>query len=110
RGRRRSRRGSAKDKPYGLVSTLGSWWSRGKSEEERERFVPMPLATRHSLLAPRLPSRRPFDAGEECVQRRAVVHATAGEHGGDAAGVVDVDERIAIEEHEIGQLAGRDRT
>src|SRR5579862_6369609 len=46
---------------------------------------------------------------QEGVEGSAVVEVAVGDDGGDFAGVVDVGERIRIEEDEVGEFAFGDR-
>ena len=46
---------------------------------------------------------------QQCVEGGAVVEVAVGDHGVDLADVVDVGERIGVEEDEVGEFAFGDR-
>src|SRR5580693_6978325 len=50
-----------------------------------------------------------FGGFQKGVESRAVVEMAVGDDGGDFAGVVDVGERIGVEEDEVGEFAFGDR-
>src|SRR4051812_33565387 len=75
---------------------------------ERILFGSWLAVCRSIRVAPQFADRS-LNTSRQPVQRRAIIVAAAGHHPTDRGRVGDIGKRVGIEEHQVGQLARRDR-
>src|SRR5579872_5455747 len=82
------------------VSPVFWFCGGGECGRRARRAMPLRLVGRLWVLGGGV-----FGVFQVCVEGGAVVEAAVGDDGGDFAGVVDVGERIGVEQDEVGDFA-----